>query len=452
MESLNSLLSKISSIVWGPWLLVLLVGTGLWLTIQLRGIQFRLLPYALRLAFSRERKGKGDISHFGALMIALAATLGVGNIAGVATAVAGGGPGAVFWMWITALFGMATKYAEGFLAVRFRQVNHRGEISGGPMYYLENGLGWKKLAFSFALFGSLAAFGIGNMVQANTTAEAIRDVFSISKESIGFVLALLTGLVILGGVKRIAEVVSFFVPIMVVIFLAGSLFIIINNFAQIPEGLASIVQQAFTGTAAAGGFAGATVAQAIKMGVARGLFSNESGLGSAPIAAAAAKTNQPAKQALVSMTGTFLDTIVVCTLTGLVLAATGAWTSGETGSALTLRAFQTGIPGDLGQWIITLGVSSFAFSTILGWCYYGEKCFEYLVGENYVRGYRVVWIGFVFLGAVAKLEMVWKLSDIMNGLMAVPNLIGLIGLSRLLARETRQFEDGIKQGTIHRYD
>jgi len=452
MESLSSLLYKINSIVWGPWLLILLVGTGIWLTIQLRGIQFRLLPYALRLAFSRERKGEGDISHFGALMIALAATLGVGNIAGVATAVAGGGPGAVFWMWITALFGMATKYAEGFLAVRFREVNHRGEISGGPMYYLENGLGWKKLACLFAFFGSLAAFGIGNMVQANTTSEAIQEVFFLNKYIVGLTLAVLTGLVILGGVKRIAEVVTFFVPIMVVIYFAGSLYIIINNIAQIPEGLASIVQQAFTGTAAAGGFAGATVAQAIKMGVARGLFSNESGLGSAPIAAAAAKTNQPAKQALVSMSGTFLDTIVVCTLTGLVLATTGAWTSGETGSALTLRAFQTGIPGHLGQWIITLGVCTFAFSTILGWCYYGEKCFEYLVGDKYVLYYRIVWIGFVFLGAVSKLKLVWAFSDIMNGLMAVPNLIGLIGLSRLLARETRQFEEGIKQGTIHRYD
>jgi AGCS family alanine or glycine:cation symporter len=442
----------VSSILWGPWLLVLLVGTGIWLTILLKGIQFRLLPYALRLTFSRERTGKGDVSHFGALMISLAATIGVGNIAGVATAVAMGGPGAVVWMWVTAVFGMATKYAEGFLAVRYRQVNHKGEIAGGPMYYLETGLGWKWLGVWFAVCGALAAFGIGNMVQANTTSAALVDIFPIDKVWIGIALAGMTGLVILGGVKRIAEVVSFFVPIMVLLYFGGALYIILTHLEELPAGLSVLFEQAMSGTAASGGFAGATVAQAIQWGVARGLFSNESGLGSAPIAAAAAKTNQPAKQALVSMTGTFLDTIIVCSLTGLVLSTTGVWTSGETGVDLTLLAFKTGLPGDWGKWIVTLGVVTFAFSTILGWCYYGEKCFEYLTGENYIRYYRMAWIAFVFVGAVVKLDLVWNFADVMNALMAIPNLIGLIGLSLLLSRETKDFEKGIREGTIHRFD
>jgi len=452
MDAINQFLSDLSSILWGPWMLILLVGTGIWLTILLKGIQFRLLPYALRLTFSREREGKGDVSHFGALMISLAATIGVGNIAGVGTAVAMGGPGAVVWMWITALFGMATKYAEGFLAVRYRQVNHRGEISGGPMYYLETGLGWKWLGVWFAVCGALASFGIGNMVQANTTAEALTSVLPVNKYAVGAVLAFLTGLVILGGIKRIAEVVSFFVPIMVLLYFAGALVIIMSHLSELPSGLADLFEQAWSGTAATGGFAGATLAQTIRFGVARGLFSNESGLGSAPIAAAAAKTNQPAKQALVSMTGTFLDTIIVCSLTGLALSTTGVWTSGETGVALTLQAFNAGLPGVWGQWIVTLGVVTFAFSTILGWSYYGEKCFEYLTGENYIRYYRMVWIAVVFVGAVVKLELVWNFSDVMNALMAVPNLIGLIGLSFLLARETRKFEKGIREGTIHRFD
>ena len=452
MDAINQFLSDVSSILWGPWLLFFLVGTGVWLTILLRGIQFRLLPYALRLTFSRERTGKGDVSHFGALMISLAATIGVGNIAGVATAVAMGGPGAVVWMWVTALFGMATKYAEGFLAVRYRQVNHKGEISGGPMYYLEAGLGWKWLGVWFAVCGALAAFGIGNMVQANTTSAALVDVFPVDKVWIGIALAGVTGVVILGGVKRIAEVVSFFVPIMVLLYFGGALYIILTHLEELPAGLSVLFEQAMSGTAASGGFAGATVAQAIQWGVARGLFSNESGLGSAPIAAAAAKTNQPAKQALVSMTGTFLDTIIVCSLTGLVLSTTGVWTSGETGVDLTLLAFKTGLPGDWGKWIVTLGVVTFAFSTILGWCYYGEKCFEYLTGENYIRYYRMAWIAFVFVGAIVKLDLVWNFADVMNALMAIPNLIGLIGLSLLLSRETKDFEKGIREGTIHRFD
>ncbi len=452
MDRIEQFFADFSTILWGPWLLILLVGTGVWLTVQLRGIQFRLLPYALRLTFSREREGEGDVSHFGALMIALAATIGSGNIAGVATAVTLGGPGAVVWMWIAALFGMATKYAEGFLAVRYRQVNHKGEISGGPMYYLETGLGWKWLGLCFAVFGALAAFGIGNMVQANTTSEALTEVLPINKETVGVILAIFTGLVILGGIQRISDVVSFFVPLMVLLYFTGSLVIILGHLAELPAGLALLFKQAMNDTAASGGFAGATLAQAIRFGVERGLFSNESGLGSAPIVAAAAKTNQPAKQALVSMTGTFLDTIIVCSLTGLVLAVTGVWNSGKTGVELTLQAFNAGLPGEWGQWVVTLGVVTFAFSTILGWCYYGEKCFEYLVGERYVLFYRMIWVGFVYVGAVKELRFVWDFSGAMNALMAIPNLIALLALSRLIARETKEFETGIHEGTIHRFD
>lgn len=452
MNDINRFFADLNGILWGPWLLTLLVGTGIWLTIQLRGIQFRLLPYALRLTFAREREGAGDVSHFGALMIALAATIGSGNIAGVATAMTLGGPGAVVWMWIAALFGMATKYAEAFLAVRYRQVNPRGEISGGPMYYIETGLGWKWLGICFAVCGAVAAFGIGNMVQANTSTLALVKVFSINKEAVGVILAVFTGLVILGGIQRIAQVVSFFVPIMVLLYFTGSLVIILGNIAELPAGLALLFKQAMSSTAASGGFAGATLAQAIRFGVERGLFSNESGLGSAPIAAAAAKTNQPAKQALVSMTGTFLDTIIVCSLTGLVLSTTGVWNSGKTGVELTLQAFSAGLPGEWGQWIVTLSVVTFAFSTILGWCYYGEKCFEYLAGERFIPFYRMTWIGVVYVGAVSELQFVWDFSGAMNGLMAVPNLIALLALSRLIARETRIFEQGIRDGTIHRYD
>ncbi|MFQ5481580.1 MAG: alanine/glycine:cation symporter family protein [Nitrospinaceae bacterium] len=451
METLDRFFADLSGMLWGPWLLVFLVGTGVMLTLRLRGIQFRMLGYALRLTFASERQGAGDVSHFGALMIALAATVGVGNIAGVATAVALGGPGAVVWMWITALFGMATKYAEAFLAVRFREVNQAGQISGGPMYYLKTGLGSPALAFAFALFGALAAFGIGNMVQANTTAAAVAQLSGLPHAAVGLVLAALTWLVVIGGVKRIAQVVTWFVPIMVLLYFAGALGVLWTHWERVPAGLALLFESALSGTAASAGFAGATLAQTMRYGVARGLFSNESGLGSAPIAAAAAKTNQPAKQALVSMTGTFIDTLVVCSFTGLVLASSGVWTSGKTGAALTLQAFQTGLPGNQGEILITLAIVTFAFSTILGWGYYGEKCFEYLVGERWVPFYRYAWVGFVFLGAVVKLEIVWNFSDAMNALMAVPNLIGLIGLSGLLARETKKFEAGLRDGTIAPY-
>ena len=449
---MNLFFANFASLMWGPWLLILLLGTGLWLTFRLGGIQFRNLFYALRLAFSKERKGEGDISHFGALMTAMAATVGMGNIAGVSTAVALGGPGAIFWMWMTGLVGMATKYSESFLAVKYRQVNEHGEFSGGPMYYLEYGLGQKWLGVSFAIFGSLAAFGIGNMIQANTAATAVAEVLGSSKFSVGIILSFLTAMVIIGGIKRISEVASYFVPIMVAIYFTGALVVILSHLGQLGAGIKLIFEHAFTGTAATGGFIGASLAQTIRYGVARGLFSNESGMGSAPIAAAAAKTNQPSKQALVSMSGTFLDTLVVCSLTAVALASTGVWVSGETGVALTMQAFSAGLPGNWGNFIVTLSAITFAFSSILAWEYYGEKCFEYLFGDKWVHLYRYLWVLFVFIGAIVKLEVVWNFSDAMNALMVVPNLIGLVLLSGVLFRETKTYELGVRDGSIDKFD
>jgi AGCS family alanine or glycine:cation symporter len=449
---MNIFFANFASLMWGPWLLILLLGVGVWLTFLLRGIQFRHLFYALRLAFSKERTGEGDISHFGALMTAMSATVGMGNIAGVSTAVALGGPGAIFWMWMTGLVGMATKYSESFLAVKYRQTNDQGEISGGPMYYLEHGLGQKWLGICFAVFGALAAFGIGNMIQANTAATAVVESLGTSKFSVGLILSVMTALVIIGGIKRIADVASYFVPIMVAIYFVGAMIVIFSHLSQLGAGIQLIFEHAFTGTAATGGFIGASLVQTIRYGVARGLFSNESGMGSAPIAAAAAKTNQPAKQALVSMSGTFLDTLIVCSLTALALASTGIWVSGETGVALTMQAFSAGLPGNWGVFIVTLSAVTFAFSTILAWEYYGEKCFEYLFGDKWIHLYRYLWVLFVFVGSLVKLELVWNFSDAMNALMAVPNLIGLVLLSGVLFRETKSYERGIRDETINKFD
>ena len=449
---MDTFFSAFASFMWGPWLLVLLLGTGFWLTIRLRGVQFRTLFYALRLTFSKEREGEGDISHFGSLMTAMAATVGIGNIAGVSTAVALGGPGAIFWMWVTGLVGMATKYSEGFLAVKFRRINEKGEISGGPMYYLEEGLKKKWLGMCFAAFGACAAFGIGNMVQANTTAVAVNESTGFNSVTIGMLLAILTGLVVIGGIKRIADVASYMVPFMVAIYFVGALIVIFSQIDQLGAGLTMVFDHAFTGTAATGGFVGASLANGIRYGVARGLFSNESGMGSAPIVAAAARTNHPCKQALVSMTGTFIDTLIVCSITALAISSTGVWTSGETGVALTIQAFSAGLPGYWGKLLVTLGTITFAFSTILAWEYYGEKCFEYLFGEKYISLYRYAWVIFVFIGAQIKMDMVWNISDAMNALMAIPNLIGLICLSGLLVRETRLYEEGVQQGSINKFD
>ncbi|KKM12027.1 transporter [Clostridiales bacterium PH28_bin88] len=445
-------LDKAGSIVWGPPMLVLLVGTGLFLTLRLGFYSFKALPYALALAFSKnqDQKSQGDVSHFQALMTALAATIGTGNIAGVATAVALGGPGAVFWMWITALVGLATKYSEAILAVKYRIVDDRGEMAGGPMYFLERGLGMKWLGVLFAIFGALAGFGIGNMVQSNSVADAIKSTFGVPTMVSGIVLAVFTALVILGGIKSIGRVTGFLVPIMAVFYILGGLIIILMNIGQLPGAIALIIKSAFTGQAAVGGFAGSTVMMALRYGVARGVFSNEAGLGSAPIAAAAAKTDHPGRQALVSMTGTFLDTIIVCSITGLVLAMTGAWSyldpaTGKalTGAPLTTLAFNTGLPG-VGKYIVAVGVILFAYSTILGWAYYGEKCAEYLLGTKVLLPYRWLWVIAVFIGTVAQLPFVWNLADVLNGLMAVPNLIGLLLLSGVIVAETRDFVQNIR--------
>ncbi len=444
----NELLNWIntaSSYVWGPPMLVLLVGTGIYLTFLLRGLQFRTLKHSLYLALIKRKEDShaaGDISHFQALMTALAATVGTGNIAGVATAIASGGPGALFWMWITGLFGMATKYAEAVLAVKYRVVDENGMMSGGPMYYLSRGLKnqrlGKFLGMLFALFAAIAAFGIGNMVQSNSVADAMHGSFGVPHAATGIVLAAATALVILGGIRSIARTASVLVPVMIVLYMLGGLLVLLINWRGIPNIVLYVLSDAFTPSAALGGFAGATVMQGIRYGVARGVFSNESGLGSSPIAAAAAQTKNPVTQALVSMTQTFIDTIVVCSITGFTIIATGVWTTGKTGAKLTTAAFSTGLPGESGGLIVAVGLILFAYSTLLGWSYYGEKSVEYLFGVKSIKPYRVVFSIFVAVGAVAQLQLVWSLADLMNGLMAIPNLIGLLALSGVIVAETKK--------------
>ena len=444
-ERVNEWLGTVSGVVWGPYLLIpLLLLTGLYLTLRLRGLQFTQLWHSLYLALvvRKERGAEGDISHFQALMTALAATVGTGNIVGVATAIALGGPGAMFWMWMTGLVGMATKYSEAILSVKYRVTDERGEQAGGPMYYLSKGIGspfGRVLGFLFALFAAVAAFGIGNMVQSNSVADALETTFSVPDWASGLAIALLAGAVILGGIRSIGRFTGFFVPFMIVAYMVGAGWLLLRHLDRIPEALGLIFGSAFSGTAATGGFVGAAVAQAVRFGVARGIFSNESGLGSAGIAAAAAQTREPVRQGLVSMTQTFIDTLVVCSFTGLSLLVTGAWTSGENGAALTQLAFERGLPGQWGDWIVTLGLSMFAFSTILGWSYYGEKAVEYLVGVKAIVPYRVLFVAAIFVGAVRSLDFVWVLSDVMNGLMALPNLIGLLLLSGVIAAETRGY-------------
>lgn len=449
MDCIEHWVGIVNGWVWGPYMLILLVGTGLFLTVRLGFMTFRYLPYALKLVFTKhqDKESPGDISHFQSLMTALAATIGTGNIAGVATAVTLGGPGAVFWMWVTALVGMASKYTEAVLSVKYRVVDARGEMAGGPMYFLEKGLNMKWLGMLFAFFGAFAAFGIGNMVQSNSVADAIQSTFHISPMISGLLLAVLTALVIISGIKSIGRVTSVLVPFMAVFYVMGGLVIIGMTIEQLPQAFAYILKAAFTGhEPIAGGFLGATVAQAVRFGVARGVFSNEAGLGSAPIAAAAAKTDHPVRQALVSMTGTFLDTIVVCSITGLVLAITGMWQEAVpgtlTGAALTTAAFSQGL-GVTGGWIVAVGIMLFAYSTILGWAYYGEKCAEYLLGAWIIFPYRCLWVIAVAVGATLKLSFVWDLADTMNGLMAIPNLIGLLLLSGVVVRETKEFFTGI---------
>ena len=444
-----AVLSSISGLVWGAPLLILLVGTGLYLSIRLKGLQFRALGESLHLAFVTRRDpigSPGDITHFQALMTALAATVGTGNIAGVATAIAVGGPGALFWMWMTGLVGMATKYAEALLGVKYRVMDARGSMSGGPMYYIANGLGWRWLGSLFAVFASLAAFGIGNMVQSNSVADAVVSSFGVPTWITGLVLATATALVILGGIQSIGRAASVLVPFMIVAYLAAALLVTLINYEGIPAIFTLVFRDAFTPSAASGGFAGASVMLTIRMGVARGVFSNESGLGSASIAAAAAQTRHPVTQALVSMTQTFIDTIVVCSFTGFVIIASGMWDSGLTGAQLTTAAFSHGLPGTTGGIIVAIGLIFFAYSTLLGWSYYGEKSLEYLLGPRAVTPYRVLFCLFVFVGAIARLEVVWTVSDIMNGLMAFPNLVGLIGLTGVVVAETRDYAAQRQQG------
>ena len=438
------------NIVWGPVMLVLLVGTGIWLTLILRGLQFGMLFYALKQAFRPHPKKddgsdhEGDVSHFGALMTALSATIGTGNIPGVTTAVVTGGPGAVFWMWITAIFGMATKYGEGVLAVKYRVTNSKGEMSGGPMYYIENGLGkkWKWLAFLFAFFGVMASFGIGSTVQANSVAQAVHSSFGIDTWITGVVLTLITAFVVLGGIQSIARVSSVVVPFMAVLYIVGGLVVIAMHFDLLLPALKVIMHDAFTGQAVAGGVVGTV----IRYGVARGVFSNEAGMGSAPIAAAAAKTDHPVRQALVSMTGTFLDTIIVCSITGIVLVMGILQSNGGAfavpdleGAALTTATFDAMLSG-YGGWVVTIGLIFFAYSTTLGWCYYGEKCATYVFGDKSVPMYRVIYVATVMLGTVLSMDMVWAAADTFNGLMAVPNLIALLLLSKVIVQETRDFK------------
>mgnify|MGYP000861901660 CR=1 FL=1 len=440
MEAFSNAVSVVNSFVWGPWLLVFLVGTGIFLTIRLGFLQFFQLPYALKLAFSpaqQDRKSKGDISHFQALMTALAATIGTGNIVGVATAFILGGPGAVFWMWITAIFGMATKYGEAVLAVKYRVVDAKGEMAGGPMFYIEKGLGWKWLAVLFAFFGAVAAFGIGNLVQINSVAGNMSSTFNVDPVITGIVLTIFTAIVILGGVKSIGRWSSIIVPFMAVFYILGGLYIVFTNLNLLGPAFALIFTDAFSAEAGLGALIGTT----IRYGVARGLFSNEAGMGSAPIAAAAAKTDHPCRQGLVSMTGTFLDTIVVCSITGLslVMASLGGFIASDpNAAALTSQSFQYFIP--YGSILVTIALLFFAYSTVLGWSYYGEKCFYYLVGDKGLIPYRVIFCLTVFIGAVTELDLVWSIADTFNAAMCIPNLLALLLLSGVIVAETNDFK------------
>jgi AGCS family alanine or glycine:cation symporter len=418
-------------------MLILLVGTGLYLTILLKGMQFRVLPHALRLVFQKDHGHAGDISHFAALMTALAATVGIGNIVGVATAITLGGPGAVFWMWMTGLVGMATKYAEAVLAVKYREHGEHG-MRGGPMYYLAKGANLPTLGWLFALFTALATFGIGNMTQANAVASIFQATFHIEPWVTGVVLMLMTGLVILGGIRSIGRFTSFLVPFMIIGYVSTALVVLAVNASEIPQALSLIFYHAFNPIAAGGGFAGAAVAAAIRFGVARGVFSNESGLGSAPIAAAAARTRDPVTQALVSMTQTFIDTLVVCTITALVILTATPWTQGVSAGQLTSMSFAETL-GPSGEIIVAVTTALFAYSTLLGWSYYGEKAVEYMAGARSIRVYRVVFVSVVVVGAMMKLEFVWNFSDLMNGMMAIPNLIALLILSGVVKKETDRY-------------
>jgi AGCS family alanine or glycine:cation symporter len=420
--------------------IILLLGTGVFTTFLLTGIQFRHFFYGCGLLSGKydNPRDKGEITHFQALSAALSATIGTGNIAGVGVAIASGGPGALFWMWVTAFFGMSLKYAECMLALKYRVIHENGTISAGPMYYLEHGLKQKWLAMLFAFFAAIASFGIGNMVQANSVAAPMLSTFHVPKLATGLIIGILVFSVIVGGIKRIGHVASRMVPFMALFYVGGAMLVLVLNYQALPAAFLTIFNDAFSGTAATGGFAGAAVAQAIRWGVARGLFSNEAGLGSAPIAHGAAQTNEPVREGLVAMLGPFIDTIVICTMTGLVIIVTGAHLSGLSGADLTAQAFGAALP-TMGKYIVAIGMMIFAFSTAVSWSYYGDRSVEYLFGERSIMPYRILYCILLPVGATYELRHVWAISDIFNALMAWPNLIGLLLLSGVVLRSTREY-------------
>lgn len=442
MDWLMSVNSTINNIVWGPPILFLIVGSGIYLSIMTKFFSITKIGYILKNTFlkmfSKESHGEGEVTAFQAVATALAATVGTGNIAGVATAIALGGPGAVFWMWIAAIVGMTTKFAEVVLAVNYREKTPDGRFVGGPMYYIERGLKWKWLAVIFAMFGALAAFGIGNMVQSNSVSASLKATFNINPWVTGIVLAVITAMVIVGGIKRIGAFTEKLVPFMAAIYIVGGLFIIFSNLTHIPEAFGLIFGNAFTGHAAVGGFAGATLARSIRFGVARGVFTNEAGLGSAPIAHAAATTDHPVRQGLWGVFEVFADTIIICSITALAIMVSGLWDTGLSGAELTTAAFNEGIPV-IGGYIVAIGIVLFAYSTIIGWEYYGERCAEYVFGPKVITPYRIIWIPFVLIGAIGGLDQLWALADTLNGLMAIPNLIGVLALSPVVFKLTKEF-------------
>lgn len=441
MQTLTDLITALNAIVWGPLMLLLILGTGLYLMFGLAFLPLRRIGFGFKLLWNgRKKTGEGDIVPFNALMTSLSATIGTGNIAGVATAIFLGGPGALFWMWCTALVGMATKYAEAVLAVKYREVDNNGLHIGGPMFYIKNGLKphWSWLGTCFALFGAMAGFGIGNTIQANSVADVLNTTFEVPPLLTGIIIAVLTALVLIGGIKRIANVAGKLVPLMAISYVVAGGITLVINIENLPATFALIFTHAFTPAAATGGFAGAAVWAAIRFGVARGIFSNEAGLGSAPIAHAAASTNSPVQQGNIAMLGTFIDTIIICSITGLVIISTGVWSSGETGASLSSAAFESALPG-VGSYIVAIGLSIFAFTTILGWSFYSEKCFEYLFGERVITPFRICWIIAVPLGATANLSFLWLVADTLNALMAIPNLFALILLSPVVFKLTKDY-------------
>lgn len=448
--NLEEVLKNIDGIVWGPPLLILLVGTGIYFTFKLNFIQMFKLPLAIKYLFlndddKSDNEAKGEVSSFAALCTALSATIGTGNIVGVATAIATGGPGALFWMWVAAFFGMATKYAEGVLAIKYREVDENGEMSGGPMYYIEKGVGNKFLANMFAFFGiAVALLGIGTFGQVNSISKAALISFNIPIWFTAIIITILVTLVTLGGIKRISNVAEKIVPTMAILYIIGALLVLICNFKAIPSAITLIIKSAFNPSAVLGGTTGINISLAIQMGIGRGVFSNEAGLGSAPIAAAAAKTKYPVKQGLISMTGTFIDTIIICTMTGLAIVLTGSFNSGLEGAAMTTFAFENGLPfAIIGKYIVNIGLIFFAFTTIIGWNYYGERCIQYLIGIKGIKFYKIIFIALVGVGPFLSLNLVFIIADIVNGLMALPNLIGLIKLRNIVISETNNFFDNI---------